>query len=235
MFNPKPAMSRVPLSDGRTCIVVDNILRDPSRLIAHAVARRADFSPEDAHYYPGPELLLDQGAHQAFEAFFSEHIRGRLGGRRTRSTLCRMSIVTRKPEYLVPFQRIPHVDGGPFAPGEGNFAMVLYLFKDERLGGTSFFRPRVGPEALSAMMAIGEHMGSDAFSAVIDSAPAYPTKSNAYFEKMASVPAVFNRAIFYDGTIYHSGDIRHPELLSADPEQGRLTINAFFGVRLNAT
>ena len=77
-------------------------------------------------------------------------------------------------------------------------------------------------------------MESSAFSDLIDSAPAYPTKSNTFFEKMASVPAAFNRAIFYDGTIYHSGDIRHPELLSADPQQGRLTVNAFFGVRLNA-
>jgi hypothetical protein len=234
MFNPNPSMSKAPLSDGRFCVVVDNILRDPMQLIAHAVARRADFSPEDAHYYPGPELLLDQGAHLAFEAFFSQHIRGRLGGRRTRSTLCRMSMVTLKPENLVPFQRIPHVDGGPFPPGEGNFAMVLYLFKDERMGGTSFFRPRVDAATLSNMMAGAQHMDSRAFSAVIDSAPAYPATSNAYFEKVGTVPAAFNRAVFYDGSIYHSGDIRHPELLSADPEQGRLTVNAFFGVRLNA-
>jgi hypothetical protein len=234
MFNPNPSMCRVMLSDGRVCVVVDNILRDPSQLLAHAVARRADFSPEDAHYYPGPELLLDQGAHLAFEAFFSQYIRGRLGGRRTRSTLCRMSLVTRKPENLVPFQRIPHVDGGPFQPGEGNFAMVLYLFKDERMGGTSFFRPRVAAATLSDMMARAQHMDSHAFSALIDSAPAYPTKTNAYFEKIATVPAAFNRAVFYDGTVYHSGDVRHPELLSADPELGRLTVNAFFGVRLNA-
>jgi hypothetical protein len=145
-----------------------------------------------------------------------------------------MSMVTLMPEKLVPFQRIPHVDGGPFQPGEGNFAMVLYLFKDERMGGTSFFRPRVGAAALSSMMARAQHMDSHAFSALIDSAPAYPTKTNAYFEKVAAIPAAFNRAVFYDGTIYHSGDIHHPELLSANPEQGRLTVNAFFGVRLNA-
>lgn len=227
-------MSRAPLGDGRFCVVVDNFLRDPMQLVAHAVAQRANFSPEDAHYYPGPELLLDQGVHLAFEAFFSQNIRGRLGGRRTRSTLCRMSLVTLQPENLVPFQRIPHVDGGPFPPGEGNFAMVLYLFKDERMGGTSFFRPRVGAATLSGMMARAQHMDRDAFSALIDSAPAYPTNTNEYFEKIATIPAAFNRAVFYDGSIYHSGDIRHPELLSADPEQGRLTVNAFFGVRLNA-
>lgn len=234
MFNPNPTISRAALSDGRLCVVVDNILRDPSQWIAHAVARRADFSPEDSNYYPGPELRLDQGAHLAFAAFFSQYIRGQLGGRRTRSTMCRMSLVTRKPENLVPFQRIPHVDGGALPPGEGNFAMVLYLFKDERMGGTGFFRPRVGAAALSDMMALARHMDNRAFSALIDSAPAYPTKTNQYFEKVAAIPAAFNRAVFYDGTLYHSGDIRHPELLSADPEQGRLTVNAFFGVRLNA-
>jgi len=234
MFNPNLSMNRVALSDGRSYVVVDNILREPEQVVAHAVARRADFSQEVSHYYPGPELRLPQGAHGAFEAFFSQTIRGQLGGRRTRSTTCRMSMVTRKPEDLEPFQRIPHVDGGPLQPGEGNFAMVLYLFEDERLGGTSFFRPRVDAATLSTMMARAQHMDRDAFSSLIDSAPAYPTKTNAYFEKMATVPAAFNRAVFYDGSIYHSGDIRHPELLSADPEKGRLTINAFFGVRLNA-
>jgi hypothetical protein len=234
MFNPNPSMNKVALSDGRSYIVVDNILREPEQVVAHAVARRADFSQEYSHYYPGPELRLPQAAHGAFEAFFSQYIRGQLGARRTRSTSCRMSMVTRQPDELEPFQRIPHVDGGPFPPGEGNFAMVLYLFDDERLGGTSFFRPWVDAATLSAMMARGQHMDRDAFSDLIDSAPAYPTRTNAYFEKMATVPAAFNRAVFYDGTIYHSGDIRHPELLSADPQQGRLTVNAFFGVRLNA-
>jgi hypothetical protein len=234
MFNPNASMNKVALSDGRSYIVVDNILRDPEQVVAHAVARRADFSQEASHYYPGPELRLPPGAHAAFEAFFSQYIRSQLGARRTRSTTCRMSMVTRKPEDLEPFQRIPHVDGGPLPPGDGNFAMVLYLFEDERLGGTSFFRPRVDAATLSAMMARARHMERDAFSALIDSAPAYPTRTNAYFEKMASVPAAFNRAVFYDGSIYHSGDIRHPELLSADPETGRLTVNAFFGVRLNA-
>lgn len=234
MFNPNPSITRVALSDGRLCMVVDNILRDPARLIAHAVARRADFSAAGGNYYPGPELRLDQDAQVAFAAFFSQYIRGQLGGRRTRGTMCRMSLVTRKPEQLVPFQRIPHTDGSALPPGEGQFAMVLYLFKDERMGGTSFFRPRVGAAALSEMMARARHMDSPMFSALIDSAPAYPTRSNRFFEKVATIPAAFNRAVFYDGAQYHSGDIRHPELLSADPEQGRLTVNAFFGVRLNA-
>lgn len=235
MFNPDFTISKVPLGDGRMCIVVDDILQSPMQFIDYAVAQRANFSPEDANYYPGPELQLDQGAHRAFEGFFSQHIRNLLGARRTRSSACRMSMITRKPGDLVPFQRIPHVDGGPFPPGEGQFAMVLYLFKDARMGGTSFFKPRMNNEAIWEMMARARHMDSAAFSALIDSPPAYPTSSNAYFEKIATLPAAFNRAVFYDGAIHHSGDIARPELLSADPVQGRLTVNAFFGVRLNAS
>ena len=234
MFNPNASMRKVALGEGRFCVVVDNILSDPQQLIAFAVAQRAQFSPEDANYYPGPELPLDERAERLFDGYFSQHIRGQLGARRTRATTCRMSIVTRKPEQLVPFQRIPHVDGGALPPGQGYFAMVMYLFQDERMGGTSFFRPRVDGEALSDMMARARNMDRDAFSALIDTPPGYPTSSNAWFEKIATIPAAFNRAVFYDGTIHHSGDVCRPDLLSPDPELGRLTINAFFEVRLNA-
>ncbi len=234
MFNPNCSIRTMALGEGRRCIVVDDILLEPELFIEYAVAQLPNFSPEDANYYPGPELLLDQGAHRRFEAFFSQHVRGLLGARRTRSTTCRMSMITRKPQDLVPFQRIPHVDGGPFPPGDANFAMVLYLFKDARLGGTSFFKPRLTLDAIWDMMARGRDMDSAAFSALIDSAPAYPTRSNAYFDKLATVEPAFNRAVFYDGAIHHSGDIDRPDLLSADPQHGRLTVNAFFSVRLNA-
>ena len=235
MFNPNPSISRVALSDGRFCVVVDNILRDPSQLIAHAVAQRANFSPEDAHYYPGPELRLDQDAHLAFEGFFSQYIRGRLGGRRTRSTLCRMSLVTRKPENLVPFQRIPHVDGGPFQPGEGNFAMVLYLFKDERLGGTSFFKPKVSPPEIDALLRELKRMELAGQSPVTAAPPTFAISSDEHFQKVLTVEPRFNRAIFYNGGIFHSGHITAPELMVDDPATGRLTVNAFFKLRMAAT
>jgi hypothetical protein len=57
------------------------------------------------------------------------------------------------------------------------------------------------------------------------------TASNAFFEKVATVPARWNRMIFYTGTIFHSGEIVHPQLLSDDPRTGRLTLNGFFTCR----
>ncbi|MFY8123555.1 MAG: DUF6445 family protein [Silanimonas sp.] len=40
--------------------------------------------------------------------------------------------------------------------------------------------------------------------------------------------------IVYSGTVFHSGEIAHPERLSDDPAIGRLTINGFFTCRRRA-
>jgi hypothetical protein len=40
--------------------------------------------------------------------------------------------------------------------------------------------------------------------------------------------------LFYDGGLFHSGDIDEPGLLSPDPSRGRLTLNSFFTCRRNA-
>ena len=52
--------------------------------------------------------------------------------------------------------------------------------------------------------------------------------SNDYFEQIGSINAKWNRVVFYDGDMYHSGDILNVDKLSADPQVGRLTINGFF-------
>ena len=57
------------------------------------------------------------------------------------------------------------------------------------------------------------------------------TASNAYFERIATVPAAWNRLIFYDGGLFHSAHIEQPALLASDPTRGRLTLNGFFTCR----
>jgi Rps23 Pro-64 3,4-dihydroxylase Tpa1-like proline 4-hydroxylase len=65
-------------------------------------------------------------------------------------------------------------------------------------------------------------------------APRYMTASNEWFEQVATVPAKFNRAIFYDGSVFHAAQIERPQLLTDDPATGRLTLNGFFRYRRNA-
>ena len=46
-------------------------------------------------------------------------------------------------------------------------------------------------------------------------------------ELLDHVPARFNRFVFYSGDIPHGAFITRPELLSSDPQSGRLTLNTF--------
>jgi hypothetical protein len=48
------------------------------------------------------------------------------------------------------------------------------------------------------------------------------------FERIASFPAVFNRALIYRGISLHAGDIEAAFPFDPDPRKGRLTANTVF-------
>ena len=231
MFNPRPNIRHMPIGGGETCVVVDDFLRDPFALTAHAVAQRGQFAQAANSYYPGPELALAPDISVQLEQFFNQHVRGALGGRRTLATATRLSIVANRADQLKPMQRVCHRDATGLGPSEGAGAMVAYLFKDTRLGGTSFYMPRRPMDEIAAMMRLARDMDTRSFTEMLGQEPAYPTSSNAWFEHVLHVPAAWNRAIFYNGTVFHSGHIAAPELLDADPARGRLTMNAFIRMR----
>lgn len=231
MFSPSPNIRHIPIGGGETCVVVDDFLRDPFAITAYAIAQRAQFAQAPASYYPGPELALAQDISLQLEQFFNQYVRAALGGRRTLAIATRLSIVANRADQLKPLQRVCHWDATGLGPSEGAAAMVAYLFKDTRLGGTSFYMPRRPMDEIAAMMAQARYMDSRSFTDLLGHAPAYPASSNAWFEHVLHLPAVFNRAIFYNGTVFHSGHITAPELLNADPACGRLTMNAFIRIR----
>ena len=98
---------------------------------------------------------------------------------------------------------------------------------------------RIGPPAGDRLPEIAQlvqdsaNLGRDAFRERRGVQAGYMTASNAWFEKIAAVPARFNRLIFYSGMTFHAADIAHPERLSAAPRSGRLTLNGFFTCRRN--
>jgi hypothetical protein len=234
MFNSHPIIQRVPIGNGAECIVVDNILSDPQRMVAGAVANREAFSFNPANHYPGIEKKMPAEFDQRLEEYFSQHLKQPFQARRTLGINTRMSIVTSRPEDLTPPQRICHRDAHSCAEGEGACAAVLYLFDDARLGGTSFYRPLVSPEEIDYLLHQARVLDRDSFSKVIGAQPEYFNSVTRYFEKTATIPAAWNRAIFYDATVFHSGQIDVPELMHAHPGQGRLTINAFLRYRKSA-
>jgi len=112
--------------------------------------------------------------------------------------------------------------------------MVLYLFKDERFGGTSFFKPTMPMDEITALMQELRRREVAGEAPPLDVPSTYAIGSSRYFEKVLTIAPRYNRAIFYNGRLFHSGDLHAPGLMVNDPLTGRLTANAFFHVRMTA-
>lgn len=228
MFNPHPRVQVVPITSQHACYVIDDALLAPERWVEHAVAHRGEFNDSPRNAFPGPELGLAQAAVERFAECFATHARSGLGGRRMLGANARLSIATRTPAELKPWQWFCHVDRMGVPPENVIAASVLYLFDNPDLGGTAFYVAERPQAEIDALVRASSTMSAAEFSARSGIAHGYMTASNAWFRKVASIPARWNRLIFYPGTVLHSGEILHPELLDGDPRKGRLTINGFF-------
>lgn len=230
-FNPAPRVEEVVIAPGQRCHVVDDALLDPHGLIDWVDRHR--FEPAEANAYPGQLMDAVPVLEQSLDGFFTQHIRARFGARRTVGMYARFSLVTLPPAALRPNQWQCHRDRVAVAPALCA-ASVLYLFRDARLGGTSFYRPRGSAEHTARMLADAQQLSNDEFGARYGVNPGYMTASNDHFEQTGHVPAAWNRLIFYDGGLFHSAQIEHPELLNDDTRRGRLTFNGFFACRRGA-
>ncbi|MGZ5831447.1 MAG: DUF6445 family protein [Telluria sp.] len=231
MLIRQPSIQVLPIAGAAPCLVIDDFLEDPEMLRDFACRHPEQFQSGRHHAYPGPELLMPQEFSTQLDAFFSQHIRRRLGARRTTNMFSRLAMVTLRPEELTPLQRLCHHDNYADGGGEIFPAMVLYLFDAPELGGTSFYAPKMTEAKIVERQEQWRDMDSASFSAAIGSPPGYMCASNPFFDLIATVPARWNRAIFYDGGLYHSAHITRPELLSSDPRKGRLTLNGFWRCR----
>jgi hypothetical protein len=231
MFNRDPRITVVPILPGHDCLVVDDALAEPERWVELASRHRDSFEPSPHNAYPGIELRMPAGISATLDAFFARHIRARLGARRTLRMYSRLSMVTRAPSDLRPTQWICHRDRMEIEPGRTVAACVLYLFRDAAMGGTRFFRPLRSAHETAVLVHESGTLAPAAFTARYGIGPGYMAGSNAWFEEVASIEPRWNRLIFYDGMLFHAGDIRRPDLLGADPRSGRLTLNGFFTCR----
>ena len=234
MFNPRPRLERLNIGGVHDVWVVDDVLLEPEVLRQRAVAGRTHFKAAPHNAYPGLEWRLGPEVDGPLSDFFMLHLRPRLGARRTLSMYSRLSLATLQPPQLRPLQRLCHRDRLGIEAGQSVAACTLYLFDDPALGGTSFYLPKRPIEAINADIRRWAAMDDAAFTAEAGALPAYLAASNADFELAAVVPAAFNRAVFYDGSHFHSSHITQPEALSDNPATGRLTLNGFFVCRRTA-
>jgi hypothetical protein len=233
MFNPHATMQVVNFDERRFCLIVDDALLEPERLVQFAAARREVFQPVDFSVYPGIYLRAPADVADGLNELFRQQVRRRFDARRCVSSHIRFSLITLQPEDLRPHQWLCHADDVGLDPRLSMQASVLYLFKDESQGGTSFYAP-IRPDAEIAMLfKDSKSLSGQAFTQQYGIRAGYMHGANDYFGCIGSIPAKWNRLIFYDGGVLHSGDIRAPEKLSNDPVAGRLTLNGFFTCRRN--
>ena len=232
-FNPEPKISVVPVGSGSSCVVIDDALAHPEALRDWAATQ--SFQLPQGYPYPGLVLPAPVDLAQRMTEQFGLHVRSRLGARRTVDATVRFSIVSLPPAALEPVQWLCHRDRFVNEMGHILFAAsVLYLFNDRKLGGTSFYVPRGSAAQTERLLADSMALPAPEFSRRYGLQPGYIAGSNDYFERVSQVGAAWNRIIFYDGGLFHSGDVEDASLLSTDPLHGRLTLNGFFTCRRNA-
>jgi hypothetical protein len=225
------AVQRVTVPGQLPCVLLDDAFDGADELVELASRHRDAFAPTGVNRFPGPELPLPASATRSLVENLSPLFVEHFGARVLVDAHARLSIATLQPRQLAPIQRLCHRDRLAQVPGEAVLAGVLYLFQDERLGGTSFFEPlqdAAATEALMQRVAMATRIDADA---LLGGPPAYLTESNRWFRLVQTVPARWNRFIFYDGCVFHGSHIDQPELLRDDPRQGRLTLNLFLRYR----
>ncbi len=233
-LNAAPEIRSQRISEEHSIVVVDDFLKYPDDIVTFAHEHAAAFSvPEKS--YPGLLFDVDDTAMAEIYRFFRASMTGYFpflrGGMRLSTYL---SMVTLKPENLSNLQRVCHVDPKT-SPGRENYAALVYLFADERLGGTGFYRwrDRQLMEQATAIEMEDPAQGLaflKAHYATFREPAAYMTASNEIAELLTMVPPRFNRLIFYPGHVPHSAAIARPELLTTDFRKGRLTLNCFASV-----
>lgn len=231
MFNPEAEVRIVELDERHFCVVIDDALLDPEGLVAGVAARREAFRPVDFSAYPGVHLPAPAPLVAELGELFAGRIRRRFDARRCLNIECRFSMITLPAPLLKPYQWLCHVDDVDVPPGRSMQACVLYLFKDARLGGTSFYELNRPPEEIVALFKDARQLSAADFRARHGIEPGYQHRGNDYFRLLGTVEPHWNRLIFYDGGMLHAANVVQPEALSDDPRTGRLTLNGFFTCR----
>ncbi len=231
-INTDASIRRVAISEDQHCVIVDDFLRDPHVLVDIA-AHQADAFLMPERKYPGLLLGLDDDVmtdiYRFIRSKMTKHFPFLRGGLKMWTFL---SKVTLQPDELAIGQRRCHTDPN-VGPDRKNYAALIYLFENEELGGTNFFHYLKKFELLKTVEAMDLEDPDKAMTVLLENFPTYRkparymTESNEIAELLCTIPARFNRLIFYSGQIPHSAAITAPELLSKDFRKGRLTLNIF--------
>ena len=237
-INTDASIRREAISEDHHCVIVDDFLQNPRELIEFAANNAVQFSTAKSHY-PGLFTDVNDDAMTDIYRFIRSKMTKHfpfLRGDLKMSTF--LSMVTLRPDELSTLQRMCHTDPAPDS-GRTPYAALLYLFENEELGGTGFFNYWRKHQLLKKVENIALEDPDKAEEFLLENFPTfrkrakYMTESNEIAELLCTIPARFNRMIFYSGQIPHNAAITAPELLSNDCGKGRLTLIVFADVLPN--
>lgn len=206
-------------------LVIDNFVADAKGLLDYAMLQH-DVLPAAGHY-PG----LRSAAPKAYEQMLSQSLANLLCSvfkvepQQLSSTNSYYSMVSTPLNELTVVQQLPHFD----QPKPNELACIHYLC-DASHGGTSFYRHR------NSGFEFIDESRSDKYLANLEKEiqqygmpvkPCYINGENVFFERVTSVAAKFNRAVFYRCSSLHSGDISADYQFDMNPMTGRFTIASF--------
>ena len=228
LLNPNPKIEAIHLANGQQIFVIDDFVQDAEALVDLARSVSNQFKVPPGHPYPGPQLALPPDMSAELDAYFQLHCRPRLETGPSLGMYGRFSRVTQESSTLDSRQRICHRDDSGLEPGQMISALVHYLFHDEQMGGTVFFHSLMSDQDTQAFLRDASALDGSTFGAKYGIPAGFMTQSNRYFEVIGRVHAKWNRAVFYDGAIFHSGDIQGASPAGYLAGMGRLTVNAFY-------
>ncbi|ALS99900.1 DUF6445 family protein [Lacimicrobium alkaliphilum] len=207
-------------------LIVDDFVPNPGGLIDFAM-QQTNVLPADGQYpglrSPAPpaygQFLLEQLVLHLISFFGASA--GELG-----KADCYYSLVSTPANELTLLQRLPHFD----RPHPDELAIIHYLCNEQH-GGTSFYRHRsTGFESVTAerQSEYQHRLEADLRESALPTG--YINGDTSVFERIASIPARFNRALIYRCSSLHSGDIGPDYGYDLNPLSGRFTIASFLSV-----
>lgn len=220
----RSATSRVQLigTERQPVVVIDDALALPAKW--RALARTSDYQ-QIGPYYPGLRAPIARDLAEALREGMAPLIARVFAIDPVPQVLeCFFSIVTTPPERLEPIQRLPHFDGLEAA----RIAILIFL-SDANQGGTGFYRQRAtGYETVDAtrFATFDAALKQGVARHGLPSA-AYIASDTPLYERIAHIEAQPNRALIYRSHALHCAAVPRGAELPADPDAGRLSINAF--------
>lgn len=210
-------------------MIVDNLLVQPDSLIDYAMSHGGDAPAQG--YYPGMRAPAPKSYSQAILEFVNQNARDHFSLSQQSVISCDscFSMVTTAVADLSVPQSVPHFD----RPKMLDIAAIHYLC-DEKFGGTSLYRHKeTGYEYIDESR-LSNYLASQQQGFEQCGKPkGYINGDSAMYERIFSVKAKFNRAVFYRCSSLHSGDIANDYRFIAHPKLGRFTATSFLSSAVN--